>query len=101
METVYAADKNVGFDVSWIPHDGAMDILTLPMSTSRNWTKRYNILWLGEKSAGIAQTPHTSVQRQNNLRYPTNPVISFNDVSSTSMTVHMDTAYADKNVTIF
>jgi hypothetical protein len=25
-ERVYAADKNVtGFDVSWIPHDGAMD----------------------------------------------------------------------------
>jgi hypothetical protein len=26
METVYAADKNVtSFDVSWEPHDGAMD----------------------------------------------------------------------------
>jgi hypothetical protein len=25
METVYAADKNVTVDVSWEPHDGAMD----------------------------------------------------------------------------
>jgi hypothetical protein len=101
METVYAADKNVGFDVSWIPHDGAMDSSMPPMSTSRNWTKRYNFLWLGEKfrrnranSAYISATTEQSAISDN-------PVISFNDVSSTSMTVHMDTVYADKNVTIF
>jgi hypothetical protein len=37
------------FDVSWIPHDGAMDSSDASMSTSRDWTKLTYFLWLGEK----------------------------------------------------
>jgi hypothetical protein len=50
METVYAADKNVtSFDVSWIPHDGA---IVPGFQCLHHWIGRsYNIyfLWLGEE----------------------------------------------------
>jgi hypothetical protein len=42
METVYAADKNVtSFDVSWIPHDGAMDSSMPRTSTSLDEATTY------------------------------------------------------------
>jgi hypothetical protein len=42
METVYAADKNVtSFDVSWEPHDGAMDSSDASNVYITDWTKPY------------------------------------------------------------
>jgi hypothetical protein len=52
-----------------------------------------------EESAGSAKTRRMPVQPLQNI--PDSPDISLNDVSFTSMTVHMETVYAaDKNVTV-
>jgi hypothetical protein len=104
METVYAADKNVtSFDVSWEPHDGAMDssdasnvyIMGLDEATTYTffgWAK--NTAGISENSADASATTIQNI--------PDSPAISLNDVSFTSMTVHMETVYADnKNVTSF
>jgi hypothetical protein len=61
------------------------------MSTSRDLTKPQNILWMGEEFTGIsansADASATTVQS-----IPDSPDISLNDVSFTSMTVHMERA---------
>jgi hypothetical protein len=46
------------------------------------------ILWLGNKPAGRAKTRRMPVQPLQNI--PDSPDISLNDVSFTSMTVHME-----------
>jgi hypothetical protein len=52
-----------------------------------------------EKSAGISEnSADASATTVQNI--PDSPDISLNDVSFTSMTVHMETVYADKNVTV-
>jgi hypothetical protein len=99
METVYAADKNVtAFDVSWIPHDGAMDssdasnvyITGLDEATTYTffgWT----VNTAGKSELGRCQCDHRTARFSD---------ISLNDVSF--LTVHMETVYAeDKNVTGF
>jgi hypothetical protein len=102
METVYAADKNVtSFDVSW-NRTTPWIVLMLRMSTSRDWTKLQHILSLAGRRIPqeSAQTRQMPVQPLQNI--PDSPDISLNDVSFTSMTVHMETVYAaDKNVTGF
>jgi hypothetical protein len=101
METVYAADKNVtGFDVSWNRTTVPWIARMLPMCTSPDWTKLQHILWLDNKHGWeerkLADASATTVQN-----IPDSD-ISLNDVSFTSMTVHMETVYAeDKNVTGF
>jgi hypothetical protein len=57
------------------------------------------ILWLGNKPAGRAKTRRTPVQPLQNI--PDSPDISLNDVSFTSMTVHMEVTPPGKNVTSF
>jgi predicted rRNA methylase YqxC with S4 and FtsJ domains len=101
METVYTADKNVTrFDVSWIPHDGAMDDSTPRMSTTVGRSYHIYFLWLGEKTRGISS--NSTDASATTAEYSDSPDISLNDVSFTSMTVHMETVYAaDKNVTGF
>jgi hypothetical protein len=76
------------FDVSWEPHDGAMDSSDASMSTSLVWTKLQHILSMAgqqipQESAKTRWTPDT-VQ---NIPDSPDPL---NDVSFTSMTVHGD-----------
>jgi hypothetical protein len=101
METVYAADKNVtSFDVSWNRMTVPWIVRMPRMSTSLDWTKLQIYLWMGENTAGISETRRTPVQPPYRI-FPISD-ISLNDVSFTSMTVHMETVYAaDKNVTSF
>jgi hypothetical protein len=74
-------------------------VLTPRMSTLRDWTKPQNTFY------GWTTNPQN--QRKlggqcNVQNIPDSPDISLNDVSFTSMTVHMETVYAaDKNVTSF
>jgi hypothetical protein len=89
---VYAADKNVtGFDVSWIPHDGAMD--------SSDASNVHHGLEATTYTFGWAKIPQElaklgGCQCNHRTEYSLMPDISLNDVSFTSMTVHMETVYA-------
>jgi hypothetical protein len=75
------------------------------------WIRRFNVyiwfgrsyniyfLWLGESSRNQRKL---GGQRNHRTEYPQFSDISLNDLSFTSMTVHMETVYAaDKNVTGF
>jgi hypothetical protein len=74
-----------------------MDVPMPRMSTSLVGRSHKNtFLWL-DKNPQESETRRTPVQPQ--YRIPDAPDISLNDVSFTSMTVHMETVYADKNVT--
>jgi hypothetical protein len=97
METVYAADKNVTcrrFLASprrCMDSSDASNVSTYGLNEATTY-----FLWLGEESAGISES---SADRCNhNTEYPDSPDISLNDVSFTSMTVHMETVYADKRM---
>jgi uncharacterized protein YcfJ len=98
METVYADDKNVtGFDVSWIPHDGAMDSSCNVYIT--DWTKLQHILsWLGGKhgweSENSADASATTMEYPRFSRYfAQRRVLHFHDCAQVYA--------ADKNVTGF
>jgi hypothetical protein len=78
METVYAADKNVtGFDVSWIPHDGAMD--SSDASNVHHWFGRsHRITFMaGQQTAEERELGGPVQPIQNILMLP----IFLNDVS--------------------
>jgi hypothetical protein len=80
------------------PATVAMDSSDASMSTSLDW-KYSTFLWMDETiPQGISETRWTPVQPPYRIfRFSD---ISLNDVSFTSMTVHMETVYAaDKNVT--
>jgi hypothetical protein len=96
METVYAADKNV--TVSTFPGTrGRPCSSDASMSTSRVG-RSYNIYFLtGQQIPGIFKLDGCQLQLR--TVFP-DLDISLN-VSFTSMTVHMETSYADKNVTGF
>jgi hypothetical protein len=90
METVYAADKNVTVDVSWEPHDGAMDSSDDASNvyiTGLDEAHNIYFLWLDNKFRRNQQTRRTQCNHVQNI--PDSPDISLNDVSFTSMTVHM------------
>jgi hypothetical protein len=103
METVYAADKNVtGFDVSWNPTTVPW-IARMPPNvyiTGLDEATTYTFFGWTKNSAGISETRRTASATTYRI-FPDSPDISLNDVSFTSMTVHMETVYAaDKNVTV-
>jgi hypothetical protein len=82
--------------------DGAMDSLDASNVYITGLTKlQIYFLWLDKNSAGISEnSADASATTVQNI--PDSPDISLNDVSFTSMTVHMETVYAaDKNVTSF
>jgi hypothetical protein len=65
-----------------------------------DWTKLQHTLAGRKIPQESAKTRRMPVQPPQNI--PDSPDISLNDVSFTSMTVHMETVYAeDKNVTGF
>jgi hypothetical protein len=70
------------------------------LPTSHHGSGRsYNIYFLwAVNTAGKSENSATATTVQS---IPDSPDISLNDVSFTSMTVHMETVYADKNVTGF
>jgi hypothetical protein len=79
--------------VPWIALDASNVYIT-------GWTKPQHILSMAGRripqESAQADASATTVQN-----IPDSPDISLNDVSFTSMTVHMETVYAaDKNVTV-
>jgi hypothetical protein len=100
METVYAEDKMSR--VSTFPglHTVPWIVLTLQCLHHGIGRSELYFLWLGEIPQESAKTRRMPVRPP--YRIPDSPDISLNDVSFTSMTVHMETVYAaDKNVTGF
>jgi predicted rRNA methylase YqxC with S4 and FtsJ domains len=101
METVYAADKNVTGDVPGFRTTVPWIVRMPRMSTSLDWTKP-QILSLAGRRIRRNQRKLGGRQCNHRTEYSRSPDISLNDVSFTSMTVHMETVYAaDKNVTRF
>jgi hypothetical protein len=102
METVYAEDKNVtSFDVSWNRMTVPWIVLTLNVYiTGLDEATTYTFFGWAKNTQGEWQTRQTPVQ-------PPYRISRFSRYfaqrrSFTSMTVHMETVYAeDKNVTGF
>jgi hypothetical protein len=102
LDTEYAADLNVtGFDASWLPTAGSAAAGRLLLQRVPHGTGRAtNYSVLGDQR--LEQGRKLGRQCNHRTEHSDAPDISLNDVSFTSMTVHMETVYAeDKNVTGF
>jgi hypothetical protein len=76
METSLRRRQECYFDVSWEPHDGAMDSSDASMSTYGFGRSQH--IWLGKSLAERAKTRRTSATTIQNI--PDSPDISLNDV---------------------